>query len=255
MSTTTVETGPCFRVYMLGPAWIEYRGEPLTILRRQARGLIYRLAARLQPVSREELCFAFWPDMPERTAHRHLSHVLCHLRESLPMPDLVRSHNELVELDPRRAWSDACAFAAACALPAAPGRDPGLLEQALDYYRGSFLSGFSLPGAGEFEVWMTGQRAAFERLYLDTLTVLIACEADRSGGGDKARAVRFARQYLRVDNLAEGVHRQLMALYVSMGDRRAALQQYQECAAALERKLGVKPLPETRAVYEAILQT
>ncbi len=253
MSTMRVETGPCFRVYILGPAWIEWGGEPLTILRRQARGLVYRLAAHMQPVSREELCFAFWPDMPERTAHRHLSHVLCHLRECLPMPTLVRSHNELVELDPRQAWSDTCAFEAACALP--DSGDLTALEHGLDHYRGPFLSGFSLPDAPEFESWMAQQRSAFQRLYLDGLAMLISAEADRTDAGGKARAVRFARQYLKVDNLAEGVHRQLMALYAAMGDRRAALQQYQECAAALERRLGVKPLPETRAVYEAILQT
>jgi hypothetical protein len=32
-----------------------------------------------------------------------------------------------------------------------------------------------------------------------------------------------------------------------------ALQQYDECAAILQRELGVAPLPETRAIYQAVM--
>jgi DNA-binding SARP family transcriptional activator len=245
-----VDAEPCFRIFMLGPAWIEWGGEPLTVCRRQARALLYRLAAHPQPVPREELCFAFWPDTSETVAHRHLSHVLCHLRECLPMPDLVRCSNEMVELDPGKVWSDVRVFRAVCAMSDAQSLDT--MEQVLELYRGPFLSGFSLADAPEFELWVTQQRRIFERIYLDALAVLIAAEANQS---EFARAIRHARQYLRIDELAESVHRQLMVLYATMGDRPAALQQYQDCAATLERRLGVKPLPETRAVYQAILQS
>jgi DNA-binding SARP family transcriptional activator len=245
-----VDAGSCFRIYMLGPAWIEWGGEPLTVCRRQARALLYRLAAHPQPVPREELCFAFWPDTSETVAHRHLSHVLCHLRECLPICELLRSSNEMVELDPNKVWSDVRVFRAVCGMSDADSLDT--MEQALELYRGPFLSGFSLPDAPEFELWVTQQRRVFERTYLDALATLIAVEASQS---EFARAIRHARQYLRIDELAESVHRQLMVLYATLGDRPAALQQYQDCAASLERRLGVKPLPETRAVYQAILQS
>jgi DNA-binding SARP family transcriptional activator len=57
-----------------------------------------------------------------------------------------------------------------------------------------------------------------------------------------------------VDELAEDVHRQLMILHVLAGDRPAAIQQYKRCATVLQRELGVDPLPETKAVYEAMLK-
>ncbi|MBC8162988.1 MAG: transcriptional activator domain-containing protein, partial [Roseiflexaceae bacterium] len=54
------------------------------------------------------------------------------------------------------------------------------------------------------------------------------------------------------DELAEDMHRHLIALYAATGDRTAALRQFERCVVALERELGVGPLPETRAVYEAV---
>jgi len=42
-------------------------------------------------------------------------------------------------------------------------------------------------------------------------------------------------------------------LHVLNGDRPAALQQYQRCVTTLKRELDVDPLPETRALYRAIV--
>ncbi len=238
------------QIYLIGPSWIQWQDEAVTVCRRQARGLLYRLAAHPQPVPREELCFTFWSDTAEATAHRHLSHVLCHLRECLPIPNLLRAANELVELDSNRVWCDARAFHGGCEQPET--QDAAALQQALELYRGRFLAGFSLPGKPEFEHWVARQRNAFERVYLDALAVLMTVEANRQ---DFAKAIRYGRQYLAVDELAEGVHRQLMVLYSMTGNRPAALQQYRDCASALERRLRVEPLPETRAVYQAILQS
>ncbi len=237
------------RVYLLGPAWFEWGGRQVAVCRRQARGLLYRLAAQLQPVPREELCYAFWPDVPDAAAHRHLSHLISHLRQELPEPDLICSTNELIELDPYRTWSDADDFRAACSMPDA--REPAELEEALELYRGSFLAGFSLPDRSEFELWAERQRSSYERLYLDTLASLVNILANRE---DYPRAVQYAREYLKVDELAEEMHRRLMILHIKTGNRPAALQQYHECVSRLKRKLSVDPLPETRAVYQAIMR-
>ena len=105
---------PCLRVYLLGPAFVEWRGQRLEVSRRQARGLLYRLAAHTEPAPREELCFTFWPDVPEAESRRRLSHLITQLRQSLPLPAVVRGRNELVDLDPDLIWSDSVAFTAAC---------------------------------------------------------------------------------------------------------------------------------------------
>jgi DNA-binding SARP family transcriptional activator len=239
----------CLRIYTLGPSWVEWQSRPYDVCRKQARGLLYRLAAHMQPVPREELCYTFWPDEPDGVAHRHLSHLISHLRRSLPMPALVRTRNELVELDPEKAWSDTAAFRQSCTEP-----DLGrlaLLQQAAEVYRGPFLSGFSLPACGEFGRWASEERALLQQLYLDTLAYVVTTQAERA---DYSKAIFYARRYLKVDELAEDVHRRLMLLHVMSGDRAAAMQQYERCSTALKRSLGVEPLPETRAVYNAILR-
>jgi DNA-binding SARP family transcriptional activator len=241
---------PALRIHLLGPAWVEWKGQALAIRRRQTRALLFCLATKQQPVPREELCFGFWPDEPEVQAHRQLSHLLSHLRNALPEPDLVRSINDSLELDPERVWRDAAEFRAACAILEVDNAPR--LEKAIQYYRGPFLSGFSLPAAPEFELWVSEQRTLHERLYLDALRVLLRSEASYV---DYNRAIKYARMYLQVDELAEDVHRQLIVLHVLSGDRPAAMQQYNQCRTILERELGVAPLPETRAVYEALLQT
>jgi DNA-binding SARP family transcriptional activator len=242
-----LDSVPCLRVYLLGPAFVEWQGQRLAIARRQARGLLYRLAAQAEPVPREELSFTFWPDEQEADGHRHLSHLLSQLRQSLPLPAVMRAKNELVDLDRQLIWSDSAVFWTACNQE---GGDIRALKQALELYRGPFMNGFSLPACPEFGNWVTAQRTLYQRLCLDALMTVIDLEASQSNYN---RAIFYARRYLRVNELAEDVHRQLMMLHLLSGDRPGALQQYERCVYVLKRELGIEPLPETRAVYRAIM--
>lgn len=234
---------PALQLYLLGPPEVRWAGHPLPIPRRQARGLLYRLAARPQPVPREQLCFLFWPDIPEYAAHRHLSHLLTHLRRALPIPDLLLVTEEHIALDTSQVWSDVPAFKELCA--------SDLFEQAIALYRGPFLAGFSLPESAEFEAWTGQERRACEELYLKALTALIE---ELTAQGEYNAAITYARRYLETDDLAEDVHRRLIELYAATGDRAAALRQFERCVAVLERELGVSPLPETRAAYQTVLE-
>ena len=112
------------RVYLLGPPAVAWGNHPLLIPRRQARALLYRLATRLQPVPREQLCFLFWPDAPEATARRHLSHLLTHLRRALPIPELLLVAADQIALDASRVWSDVATFEQLCATPTPSPRHP-----------------------------------------------------------------------------------------------------------------------------------
>ncbi|MFQ6059051.1 MAG: BTAD domain-containing putative transcriptional regulator, partial [Anaerolineae bacterium] len=265
------------RVYLLGPPGVEWAGRPLAIPRRQARALLYRLAAWLQPIPREQLCFLFWPDTPESTARRHLSHLLTHLRRALPAPEMLLAADDHLGLDPGRVWSDTMAFERLCAAltpsplrpppcPPAPPKLGGMgggegeggwggggegLQQAVDLYRGPFLAGFSLPTSPEFEIWLAQERQVWERLYLEALAARIE---DLMAGEKYEAAIAYARRYLDTDDLAEDVHRRLIELYAASGDRNSALRQFERCVAVLERELGVSPLPETRVAYQAVLE-
>lgn len=235
---------------MLGPPSIKWADRCLLIPRRQVRAILYRLAAQFTPIPREHLCCLFWPDSSEGTARRNLSHLLTHLRSLLPAPQVFLITDDHVALNPRQVWSDVVAFDQLYFT--VRGSHPGLnvLEQAVSFYQGSFLTGFSLPGCPEFELWADLERSARERCYLELLAKLVE---DYTAQGNYPTAIDYARRYLTIDNLAEAMHCRLIDLYAASGDRSAALRQFETCVVTLERELGVSPLPETRAVYQAAL--
>lgn len=236
-------------ICLLGPPEARWQGEILAIPRRQVRALLYRLAADAQPVTRDGLCFLFWPDAPDATARHNLSRLLAILHKALPAPDLVVAHEDQIDLRRHCLWTDTQAFADLHAAWSARG-DIACLRQAEDLCRGPFLDGFYLPDSPEFDAWLSLERERWTRLALQTLSALIdalALERDYAG------AIRYAQRYLASDELAEDVHRRLIELYALDGNRCAALRQYERCLTVLERELGVDPTPATQAVYRALV--
>jgi non-specific serine/threonine protein kinase len=223
-------------------------GTPVPLARKQVRALLYRLAAALQPVAREQLYFLLWPDIADAAARRHLTVLLNQLRQALPSADVVHTQGDAIFLDPAQIQADTVEFTDAMALATRRGElEP--VARAVDLYTGPFLDGFSLPASAEFDAWITQERQVWERRYLDALATLVDGYAAR---GAYSSAIVYAQRALAVDDLAEDIHRWLITLYAMTGDRTAALRQFERCVVTLERELGVSPLPETRAVYEAV---
>jgi DNA-binding SARP family transcriptional activator len=235
-------------IHLLGLPIVQRASAYLEIPRREVRALLYRLATRLEPVSREQLCFLFWPDTPESSARRALSHLLTHLRNALPRAEAVLTWDEHIGLDPQYAWSDTAAFEQLRTASATSTRVEAL-QQAVVLYRGPFLSGISLNCSAEFELWVLGERRAWERLYLESLAVLIEAETAHSA---YEAAITYAQRYLCADDLAEEVHRRLIELYAAIGDRAAAIRQFESCTAVLGSELGVSPQPMTWAAYRVV---
>ena len=240
---------PVFEIRLLGSPVVSWDGAPLPILRRQTRILLYRLAVPDQALSRDHLCFLFWPDVAESTAGRNLSHLLTHLRQALPNSDALITVDDRVYLDPELTWTDVGEFLRLRGFRG--GRvDCDKLARAVQLYRGPFLDGVSSPHSPDYESWMMLERRTLERRYRDTLVALVE---ELSNTGQFDEAIRYAHRYLAVDRLDESIHQHLISLHIARGDRAAALQQYRQCVKLLEQELGVSPLPETRALYESAL--
>jgi predicted ATPase/DNA-binding SARP family transcriptional activator len=237
------DAGPSLHIVLLGPPFVHVERQPLTIPRRQTRALLYYLAAVERPVSRDQLCLLFWPDVSQTVARRNLVVQLNQLRRVLP-PDTLRVTADTIALDAVRTQCDTFDFTAA-----ARSVDAGALSHAVALYSGPFLDGFALPDCLEYDAWLTQERQIWERRYLQTLAGLIEA---LTVAEQYHAAIDNARRYLDTDPLAEDMHRRLIALYGAVGERTAAMRQFERCAVTLERELGVSPLPETRAVYEAV---
>ena len=244
---TRVSTDGALYINLLGPPQVAWRNEPLALTRRQSRALLFYLAHTPEPVARDRLAFLFWPDLPDPDARRNLKRLLSALRHTLPDDTLQTTARGAVGLDDTGVFCDLTAFNAL-----SESADPSSWGQAVDLYRGPFLDGFTVPDCPEYGEWQLQMQSQTEQRYLAALSRLL--DAHRAAGELDA-AVHYALRYLAADDLAEDVHRRLIELHGARGERSAAARQFEQCALHLERELGVSPLPETRAAYEAAMAT
>ena len=127
--------------------------------------------------------------------------------------------------------------------------DSRTLEEAAALYRGDFMAGLLLRDSPDFDDW---QMLTSQRLQRTLATVLETLVRHCSAREEFERAIAHARRWSSLDPMHEAAHRSLMDLYARSGQRSAALRQYRDCVRILESELGVPPLPETTAVYDAI---
>lgn len=236
-------------LYLLGPPAVLWRGEPLTILRRQTRALLFRLGTHLQPVARDRLAYQFWADRPQSVARRNLTHLLTHLREALPSDAVITADTDQIGFEPELVWSDSAEFEQRAAVRGTCGISG--LEAIVRLYRRPFLSGFTLNSSAEYDEWVSIERTNWERLHQDLLKELLEAYYNQ---GRHAEAITAAHEYLRANALDEEVHQRLIELYALTGDRAAAANQYQTCAGILRSELGVAPLRRTKYLYWAALE-
>jgi LuxR family maltose regulon positive regulatory protein len=118
-----------------------------------------------------------------------------------------------------------------------------LLEDALALYRGDYLEGV-------YHDWCVLERERLRGRYLAALETLARLYADRK---DLQRAIELYQRLLAQDPYREAAHQALMRCYYRLGDRAAAIRQYQACANVLREELGLDPTPETEALYLQII--
>jgi predicted ATPase/DNA-binding SARP family transcriptional activator len=124
------------------------------------------------------------------------------------------------------------------------------LEQAVTLYGGDFLEGYYLPDGNEFESWVLARREAFRRQLLEGLENLSAVYLAEA---ELKRAEATARRLIAIDPLRESGHRQLMTTLATMGQRAAAVSQYETLKSLLDEELGAEPSAATIRLYEAIV--
>lgn len=247
-------------IHLLGGFEVLADGRPLSGFESQkVRALLAYLAMpRGTAHSREHLAALFWPEHEPNSARSSLRQALYNLRSTLaPSPPdpgwqpIVASHQTVTFDREAGVWVDAEAFDDALRRGLGErGAAPTVLAQAVELYRGDFLSGSPVRGSAEFEDWVEKQQERLREGAVQALRALIAHHRDR---GAYRLAIQYAQRLLGIDPLAEEAHRQLMSLYGLSGRRGRALSQYEDLRHLLDRELGVEPAEETQALYRSIL--
>jgi predicted ATPase/DNA-binding SARP family transcriptional activator len=250
-------------IQLLGPFQVTLDGEPITGFHAEtAQALLAYLAMHAGiPCRRTSLAGLLWSDYDQSSALTNLRQALRRLRTAIgdrdASPPFLQATRATIALNSESDyWLDVDAFTAA--LDAVRSHTQRSVEtcvaceerlaEAVELYRGEFITGFSLDSA-LFEEWMVVQRERLHGLALDALGHLAAYHAAQEA---YEQAARYARRALALEPWREKAHRALMRALALSGQRGAALAQYEACREVLREELGIEPEEETRRLYERI---
>lgn len=116
------------------------------------------------------------------------------------------------------------------------------LQNCLTFYRGDLLESID-------DQWCFWERERLKVLFLRGLEKLMNHHLDSA---EWHRAIGVAIRIIGSDPLREHVYRNLMRSYYAIGDRPAALMEYQKCANILQKELDVLPMKSTQKLKLAI---
>jgi len=222
------------------------------------------------PRTREQLGAALWPELSRQQLGNALHTALRELRRALGDPEWVlyaggkysfnRTRPHACDVDE---FESALALAGrarqASARPASgpasepvsgqatgPGTGGGPLphlQRAVAVYQGDFLDGVVV---GE---WAHARREELRRRFESALLALGRLHAD---AGHLQLAVTVFRRAIEHEPLNESAHRELMSSWDGLGETARAVRHYGELETLLADQVGVRPAPETVALYERL---
>jgi DNA-binding SARP family transcriptional activator/tetratricopeptide (TPR) repeat protein len=199
--------------------------------RRHAAAMVKVLA--LTPshrLHREQLIDAVWPDDTIEEASPKLHKAAHFARKATGCADAIVLRDEAVHLFPGADIRvDATVFDDLARRAIADG-DAMLAEQALSLYGGE------LAPQDPYEVWAEERREQLRRRHLDVLRL--------AGRWDEVA---------ELDPGDERAHVELMRRHAAMGDRHAALRQFERLDRVLRRELGVAPGAAATAMRDELL--
>jgi DNA-binding SARP family transcriptional activator len=200
-------------------------------------------------VAKDRLAHLLWGDELPRHAQGSLEHYVSLLRRRL-VPTGSRSSSIIVtdhggyRFDADRAWVDLTEFDALYDAAIAVADRPAL-ERALQLVTGELLED------EPYAEWALVARRdnAQRRLQLHVVTGELALAE-----GDSQAAVTHAEAALALDRLNEAAVRLLMSASYRAGEQTRALRAFEVFRKALVADVGADPMPETRAVHQAVLR-
>ena len=260
-----LDTSPVLRVYLLGQFRVERRVknewkvvDNSILQRRRARALLgCLLSTPARRLGREQAMEQLWPDLDITVASNRLNGAVHELRQILE-PELARPassrmlrlERDVLELaDYTALWVDVEAFenllkeADALDMPTHTEQVERLLEEAEAFYNGGYLL------EELYSEWATHRRDALQRRWVGLLLQLAELRTQR---GAFVSAIETLDRLRVADPTNETALQGLMRLLTQLDRRGEALHMYRQHVGMMRREYESEPLPETRALYEAL---
>jgi two-component SAPR family response regulator len=242
------------RIYLFGKFSIQQDSQELLVLeaRKLQEFLGYLLLDAGRPHSRENLAGLFWGDSTTTQSKKNLRQVLWQIQSELePLrqkeaPPFLEVDNDWVQVQVHEGlWVDCFELEKAYRLCRnVPGEQISLetysaMRMAVELYKGDLLEGC-------YQDWCIFERERLQNIYLDLLGRLIEyCLIN----GEYQAGIEYGKLVLTYDWTHETTYRQMMQLYYLLGDRSAALRQYNRCCEALQKEFEAAPSRLTTKLY------
>jgi len=215
---------------------LEWRSE-------KSKEMFFLLLLRHDPVTKEEIFAALWPDLPESKCNSNFHSSLYRLRRALFREAVVRTDDGAYQLNPRGVFdSDFDAFNRAM-LEADVARDEeqrdAALSAAVAAYKGPLLS-------ATYSEWVEPLRREQEERYIEALNELAA---RRIRQGHLEEALVLFRALEAVDPYSEAAAVGIMRSHLALNDGPAAARHYRRFRQLLKDDLDEEPSERLQELY------
>ena len=222
------------------------RGRPVELLK-------VGIALGGKGIGVERITDVLWPNIDADYSYRSFNTTLHRLRKLLGDDSAVVFHDGKLTLDESYFWVDIWAFDRAVNVVTDSLNNAKLLtdnqqllalaDSALELYKGPFMGDEDSPWAINAREHWKGRFGRFVGEVAEFLRETKQLD----------EAIVFLQTALDAEDLAEGVYRQLMLYHQQLGRIAEGIEIYNRCRNTLLARLGVEPSPETRRIYEELM--
>jgi len=228
------------KLSLLGLPIIELNGKVVELKRPRAINLLAYLAMHHpEEHPREKLADVFWGESDSESARLSLRVTINDLRKTLGEEWFSGGRNSLGIRPHVKVDVDALEFQQLTKSKTAVD-----WEEAIQLYHGDFL-----PEADN--AWAFEWREKLSQLRSDTLLQLASHFRAKAEYG---KAIEFAQDLIKHDPSNETAHQHIMVCYEALGDRSAALKQYDACIESLN-EAGIESSQMTEAIHQRLIRT
>lgn len=216
------------------------QGAVISLSGRKDRAVLAFLGSHLdRPIARERLVELIWPGATDGAGRASLRQSVSMIRKALSGFDALSVNRDTIALISEHVETDVQRLE--CTSP-----DEGLLRQ-LPFANGEMflddLSGIS----NDYDIWRTTEQSRLEAL-VGAYVEKIATQAEQAK--DMKKAAAALSQLVALDALDEVAQRRYMLALLAIGQANSVLRHYNKLDAMLRQDLGVRPEPETRAIFD-----
>lgn len=229
-----------------------FRADPVRAL------LAYLAVYQGTPQRRETLAALLSPDRSDKDARTYLRKQIARLRKAFGSEDADRflqiEYKSVMLLKGEALTVDYVQFSTRMeavrqhrhrrieSCPACLAR----IGEAVALYQGELMQGLTFK-SGLWEAWLLAERGKVGRQAQEALTTVTKWRAE---SGKWKESLVLAQRILELEAWHEGAHRWAMEAHWQLGDRNAALAQFERCQTVLWDELGVEPEGETQKLFK-----